>query len=83
MINGRRSCTSYSRHINIRYFFIKNVLEREGIELRHCPTERMIADYYTKPLQGSLFRKLRDILMGLTPFPYEERVEKSDKVSKN
>jgi hypothetical protein len=39
----------------------------------------MIADYYTKPLQGSLFKKLRDIIMGLSPFLMEERVEISDK----
>ena len=41
----------------------------------HCPTERMIADVYTNPLQGSLFRKMRDIVMGLTPFPEEGRLE--------
>ena len=78
--NGRKSCGEKSRHINIRYFFIKDVLKREGIELIHCPTERMIADYYTKPLQGSLFKKMRDILMGLAPFPEEERVGVQKKV---
>jgi len=26
----------------------------------------MVADYFTKPLQGALFRKLRSILMGWT-----------------
>ena len=40
----------------------------------------MIADYYTKPLQGSLFKNMRDILMGLAPFPDEERVRLSEKV---
>ena len=79
--NGRRSCGEKSRHINIRYFFIKDVLKREGIELIHCPTERMIAGYYTKPLQGSLFRKMRDILMSLASFPEEERVGVHNKVS--
>ena len=54
--------------------FIKDILKRENIELIHFPTERMVADYYTKPLQGALFRKFRDILMGLAPFPDEERV---------
>ena len=49
----------------------------------HCPTERMIADYYTKPLQGSLFKKMRDILMGLAQFSDKERVRLSEKVSKN
>ena len=41
----------------------------------------MIADYFTKPLQGSLFRKMRDIIMGVTSFPVEERVEIRDEKS--
>ena len=37
------------RHIRIMYFFIKDVLKMENIELAHCPTERVIAECYTKP----------------------------------
>ena len=77
--NGMRSTGDKSRHIHIRYFFIKYILKRQNIELLHCPTERMVADYYTKPLQGALFRKLRDILIGLAPFPDEERVRYHEK----
>jgi len=29
-------------------------------------TKAMIADYYTKPLQGELFRGMRDKIMGVT-----------------
>ena len=47
---------------------------REKITVAHCPTERMIADYFTKPLLGSLFTFLRDIIMGITPYPTKERV---------
>ena len=72
--NGRSSCGEKSRHINIRYFFIKYVLRREKITLTHCPTEHMIADYFTKPLLGNLFTFLRDIIMGITPYPAKERV---------
>ena len=72
--NRLRSCGDKSRHISIRYFFIKDVLEREKIDLRHCGTEYMIADFLTKPLQGSLFRRIRDIIMDHTSFPTEERV---------
>ena len=79
--NGMKSAGDKSRHINIRFFFIKDILKREGIELLHCRTERMIADYYTKPLQESLFKKMRDIVMGLAPFPDEERVELIDNES--
>ena len=81
--NGQKSCGEKSRHIHIRYFFIKDVLKRENIELIHCPTERMVADYYTKPLQGSLFKKMRDIVMGLTPFPDDERVGLNEELKKN
>ena len=56
-------------------FFIKDVLRREKITVAHCPTERMIADYFTKPLQGKLFTTLRDTIMGLIPYPTKERVE--------
>jgi hypothetical protein len=31
------------------------------------PTGDMIGDYATKPLQGALFRKFRDQIMGVTP----------------
>ena len=42
----------------------------------------MIADHFTKPLQGLLFRKMRDIIMGLTTFPEEERVGNKQNMSK-
>ena len=79
--NGLKSYGEKSRHIDIRFFFIKDVLKRENIELKHCPTERMIADYFTKSLQRSLFRKIRDIIIGVTSFPVEERVEIRDEKS--
>jgi hypothetical protein len=62
--NGCKSRGAKSRHIDIRYFFIKNWLDLEHIDVQHCPTEQMLADFFTKPLQGSLLRKFRDIIMG-------------------
>ena len=47
------------------------------IEIEWCPTKEMVADYMTKPLQGSHFRRLRDLIMGMT------KVEKSKIPSKN
>ena len=58
-----------------KIFFIKDVLQREKITVAHCPTERMIADYFTKPLQGNLFTTMRDVIMGIIPYPTKERVE--------
>ena len=71
--SGRKSCGEKSRHIDIRYFCIKDVLRRENMNLQYCPTEEMIADFYIKPLQGSLFRKMRDFIMGHSDSLNEER----------
>ena len=73
---GLKSCGDKSRHINIRYFFIKDILDRENISVKHCRSEEMIADFLTKPLQGSLFKRMRSIIMGHDPFTTEERVGK-------
>ena len=38
----------------------------------------MVAGFYTKPLQGSLFREMRDIVMVFTPFPEVKHVVNSE-----
>ena len=73
--NGLKSCGEKSRHIDIRYFFIKDISKQENITVEHCRTEEMIADFFTKPLQGSLFKRMRGIIMGTCKMPVEERVE--------
>ena len=77
--NGKESCSSKSRHIHIRYFFTKVILNREEMELKHCATDNMIADFYTKPLQGKQFYKLRKLIMGHSTMPVEECIENGDK----
>jgi hypothetical protein len=62
--NGKTSSGQKTKHMDARYFFIKDRLKTEKIEVRHCPTEIMIADFFTKPLQGALFRKFRDVVLG-------------------
>ena len=46
---------------------VKQYLDNGEFTLSHCPTQEMIADILTKPLQGSQFIKLRNRLLG-----YEE-----------
>jgi hypothetical protein len=53
--NGRLSSRSNTRHINIRYFFIKDRVDKKEVSILYCPTEDMIADFFTKPLQGVKF----------------------------
>ena len=52
-----------TRHISVRYFFIKDRIESMEIVMEHLGTEDLVADILTKPLQGELFRKLRRMLL--------------------
>ena len=54
-----------SKHINIRYFFAVDKIKNKEIKVIYCPTEEMIADFNTKPLQGKLFFYFRDKIMGI------------------
>ena len=51
------------------------------MELKHCTTDNMIADFYTKLLQGKQFYKLRNITIGHSTIPAEECVEISDQMA--
>lgn len=53
--------------MNIRYFFIKEQVDSKRVRIEHCPTAEMVADYFTKPLQGGPFRRLRDYIMNIDP----------------
>ena len=82
--NGRTSAGPKLRHINIRYFWLtKDRVASEGITIRHCPTLQMLADFFTKPLQGTLFKRFKAVLLGhqhigtlsaVVVEPLEERV---------
>jgi hypothetical protein len=61
--NGRASSGKHTRHIEIRYFFVTDCANRGHVEIRYCPTDAMIDDFFTKPVQGSKFRKFRNIIM--------------------
>ena len=56
-----------TRHIAIRHFLIRELVENGDIALHHCPTESMLADALTKPLPRVQFEKLRVLLMGAGP----------------
>ena len=59
------SASRRTRHINVRYFFIKERIDSGEVKVSYLPTREMLADLLTKPVQGKLFAKLRDRLLGL------------------
>ena len=42
-------------------------MDRGLITVVYCPTENMIADFFTKPLQGTLFNHMREKVTGISP----------------
>jgi hypothetical protein len=73
--NGRGSSSKRTRHINIRYFFVADRIASKEVHVEYCPTGEMVADFFTKPLQGTLFRKFRDFIMNVDPLPTQARLE--------
>ena len=35
------------------------------VSFKHCPTDDMVGDYLTKPLQGAKFIKFRDTILNV------------------
>lgn len=64
LINGQKSSSKRTKHINVRFFFAKDVIDRGDMTVEYCPTKEMWADVLTKPLQGELFRIMRSNLQG-------------------
>jgi hypothetical protein len=49
-----------TKHIKVKFFFIKDRVDEGEIKVIDCPAEGMWADIMTKPLQGKAFRTLQD-----------------------
>ena len=65
-----------TKHIDIRYHFIREAIQERKIFLEYCPIEDMLADLLTKPIPKARFKKLRDEMgMGYSTLLY--RVEPS------
>ena len=63
-MNGRALSSKRTRHIEIWYYYVADQVAKGDLRVVWCPTDEMIADFQTKPLQGKAFVKFRDLLMG-------------------
>ena len=53
---------SKTKHIEIRYHFIRDLVERKIVCLEYIPTERQNDDIFTKPLDRSKYETLRQVI---------------------
>jgi histone deacetylase 1/2 len=63
MIERGKGSSDRTRHIKLRYFWIKDRVEMGDVRIVYKPTESMVADLLTKPLQGEHFKRLRKVLL--------------------
>ena len=63
--NGKLSSGKRTRHFDIKLFYITDLISRNEVEVRYCPSDEILADYMTKPLVGTKFKLFRDLIMNL------------------
>jgi hypothetical protein len=51
-----------SKHIEIKYHFIRDMVQKRAVELRYISTDEQIADILTKPLSRVKYEYFRDNL---------------------
>jgi hypothetical protein len=59
---------SKSKHIPIKYHYLRDQAENKNIKLEYVPTQEQVADTFTKPLNKDVFEYLRKQL-GVIIFP--------------
>lgn len=51
-----------SKHIEVRFHYLRNLVNDEIVKLEYCTTGNQVADIFTKPLKLEQFEKLRALL---------------------
>ena len=66
MINGKKSSTKQTKYLNVKYFFMHDVIKRGDMSVKYCPTGDIWADVLTNPLQRQAFQKMHSKLTNMT-----------------
>jgi hypothetical protein len=65
----------WSKHIEIKYYFIRDKVQEGEVKLQYIPTDEQTTDILTKPLSNIKFAYLRDKLGVVEITPLVEREE--------
>ena len=75
MVKSDFNFQTKSKHVRVRYDFLKEQVREGKIVFVYLPTDLQLADILTKPLLGEKFIYFRDSLLGVVPHkPYPTAV---------
>ena len=63
--NGKASCSKRTKHMNVKCFFVKDLVEKKEIRIQHLGTEDMTADFFSEPVQGKKFMQFRNKIVNI------------------
>ena len=55
-------CTKKTKHIDLKYHYVRDCINEHKIQLKHCNSDDMLADTFTKSLSAVKFLQFRDML---------------------
>ena len=62
LITNESNESMRTKHINVRYFWLREKHQANEFTITHVPTGMMIADVLTKAMQGAMFRRFVQML---------------------
>ena len=73
--NGKASTSKRTRHINICYFFVADRVQNNEVTIEYCPTGDMTGDFFTKPVQGTPFKKFWNEILNCEWISYDMKLQ--------
>ena len=64
--NIKESSVKRTRHFDIKYFCVTDLVSRIEVNIEYSPKDEMIAGYMTKPIVGGKFKSFRVLIMNLS-----------------
>ena len=70
------SSSKSTHHIKIRFYFIKGSIICKELNAKQCSTGDILADFPSKPLQGSKLKKIQNQIYGCEHLIHKEIITK-------
>ena len=67
-----------SKHIDVRFHFLRDLCKDEKNKLQYCRSGEQIADILTKPFKQLAFKKLRRLLRASSVYRIDQQEEPNE-----